>query len=267
MKKYATIMIVMLFLLLPFIPCKADAQITIDKVSYFNHQTTLNDYGFILVDDRIVVKNDFEEDATLPPINITYPLEFYDLIATHSVSPANFDFSKVLTENYTVLTLTPPQDYKIPPNENAIISLKMYFVRVLSSNNELNYTASMPLVPALSLPIEKLDSSFIIPISTFFPSVQYENFTAKRIDHRWALIGNFSNLNQGFSITENVTIMAEESLYFALLEFTEAERELAISPLGDIVVSDTITTINYGDREVSKIKPSLLTDDFGSITV
>ncbi|MCP8311953.1 MAG: hypothetical protein L6M37_03245 [Candidatus Methylarchaceae archaeon HK02M1] len=267
MKKYTIIMIVMLFLILPFIPCKADAQITIDKVSYFNHQMTLNDYGFILVDDTIVVQNDFEEDAALPPINITYPLEFYDLIATHSVSPTDFGYSKVLTENYTVLTLTPPQDYKIPPNGNAIISLKMYFVRTLSSSGELNYTASMPLVPALSLPIEKLDSSLIIPISTFFPPVQYKNFTAKRIDNRWALIGNFSNLNQGFSITENVIIMAEENLYFALLEFTEAKRELAISPLGNIIVSDMITIINYGDIEISKIKPSLLTDDFGSITV
>ncbi|MCP8323827.1 MAG: hypothetical protein L6N96_06605 [Candidatus Methylarchaceae archaeon HK02M2] len=267
MKKYAIIMIVMLLMLLPLFPYKTDAQITIDKISHFNHQMILNNYGFILVNDTIVVKNNFEEDATLTPINITYPSEIHNLIAAYTIRPADFNFSKFLTDDYTTLILSPPQDYKIPPGENVTISLKMYLLEMFSSDNELNYTASLPLVPALNLPIEKMNSSFSIPTLAFFPQIQYENFTIERINLKWTMRGNFSNVNEGFFVNKNVTITATEDVHFALLEFSEAKRELVISPLGDIKVLDTITMTNYGIRELSKIKPSLLIDNFRNIII
>ncbi|MEM3709597.1 MAG: hypothetical protein QXL46_01665, partial [Nitrososphaerales archaeon] len=96
---------------------------------------------------------------------------------------------------------------------------------------------------------------------------QHENFTTQIIENKWTLLGTFSNVTQGFSITDNVVISNPVNVYFALLEFTEAKRELILSSLGEIRVRDTITMINYDNASVSKLKPNLLTNDFKSVIV
>ncbi|MCP8309120.1 MAG: hypothetical protein H3Z54_10585 [archaeon] len=267
-RKYAIILVIALLLALPFFSYQAKAQVTIEKISSFNHQMFVNDYGFILVNETIFIKNDLESPATLPLINITYPQELYNKIIPQVISPNNFNFNIALTENHTRLTID-SRGYEIQPNESVTISVKFYLVKIFSPAGDSNYTAPIPLVPALSLPIKQVNSSLSIPSFIIFGS-QHKNFTAIQTDYfTWELIGAFSNVTQGFSRTENVTIsvLEVENIYFALLEFTEAKRELILSPLGDIRVRDTITMINYDNRSVIKLKPSPLTNDFKSIII
>ncbi|MGQ9469098.1 MAG: hypothetical protein ACUVTD_04645 [Nitrososphaerales archaeon] len=259
---------VIALLLAPFsFSYQAEAKVTIERISSFNHQMFVSDYGFILVNETIFIKNDFKNSAILPPINITYPPEIYDKIIPQVISPNGFSFNIALTENYTRLTIDPPQSYEIQPNETITISIKFYLVKIFSFAGGLNYSASIPLVPALSLPVDQVSSSLSIPPFIIFAS-QHENLTSSIINNRWTLMGAFSNVSQSFSITERVEINTiSESVYFALLEFTEAKRELILSSLGDIRVRDTITMISYDDRSVSKLKPSLLTDDFKNVII
>jgi len=270
LRKYAIILVIAL-LIFPSISYQAkaqEAQATIDKISSFNHQMFVSDYGFILVNETIFIKNDLGSPATLPLINITYPSELYNKIIPQLISPSDFNFNIALTENYTRLTID-TKGYEIQQDENFTISVKFYLVKTFSPAGDSNYSASIPLVPALSLPIEQVNSSLSIPPLTIFTS-QHEKFKEIIDDRTYihTLIGNFSKVAQGFSITENVTInIPVEGIYFALLEFTKAKRELILSPLGDIRVRDTITMINYDNRSISKLKPSLLTNDFKSITI
>jgi len=267
LKKTAIILVIALLLALPSFSYQAKAQVTIDKISFFNHQMFVSEYGFILVNDTISIKNDFESPATLPLINITYPQDLYNKIVPQVISPNDFNFDI----NYTRLTIYPPQGYVIQPNETATISVKFYLVKTFSlvsvEETELNYSASIPLVPALNLPIKQVNSSLSLPPLIIFASQpeKFKEIVDKRAIH--TLIGNFSNVAQGFSRTEKVTISTLENIYFALLEFTEAKRELILSSLGNIMVRDTITMINYDNRNISKLKPSLLTNDFKSILI
>jgi len=267
LKKTAIILVIALLLALPSFSYQAKAQVTIDKISFFNHQMFVSEYGFILVNDTISIKNDFESPATLPLINITYPQDLYNKIVPQVISPNDFNFDI----NYTRLTIYPPQGYVIQPNETATISVKFYLVKTFSlvsvEGIELNYSASIPLVPALNLPIKQVNSSLSLPPLIIFASQpeKFKEIVDKRAIH--TLIGNFSNVAQGFSRTEKVTISTLENIYFALLEFTEAKRELILSSLGNIMVRDTITMINYDNRNISKLKPSLLTNDFKSILI
>ncbi len=268
-RKYAIILLIALLLVSPLVihqTKQAKAQVILDKISLFNHQMFVNDYGFILVNETIYINNDHGSSVTLPSINITYPSELYDKIIPQVISPIDFSFSISSTENHTRLTIHSPQGYEIQPNGSVTISVKFYFVKMFSSAGDLDYIASIPLVPALSLPIEQVDSSLSIPPLLIFVS-QHINFTSSVIADRWTLKGAFLNVAQDFSITENVKINTLEEIYFALLEFTEAERELIFSPLGDIMVKDTITMISYDDRNISRLKPSLLTDDFKSVVI
>ncbi len=267
LKKTAIILVIALLLALPSFSYQAKAQVTIDKISFFNHQMFVSEYGFILVNDTISIKNDFESPATLPLINITYPQDLYNKIVPQVISPNDFNFDI----NYTRLTIYPPQGYVIQPNESVTISVKFYLVKTFSlvsvEETELNYSASIPLVPALNLPIKQVNSSLSLPPLIIFASQpeKFKEIVDKRAIH--TLIGNFSNVAQGFSRTEKVTISTLENIYFALLEFTEAKRELILSSLGNIMVRDTITMINYDNRNISKLKPSLLTNDFKSILI
>ncbi|NWG09678.1 MAG: hypothetical protein HXX80_05170 [Nitrososphaerales archaeon] len=266
MKKHATIMIIALLLIMPSISYRAEAQVSIGEISYFDHQMILNDNGFVLVNDTLVVVNEFESPATLPSINMTYPRELYDLIKAYSISPDGFVFEKTLTENSTEVTISPPQGYTIQPGDNVSISIRVYLVRTFSPIAGLNYSASIPLVPALSLPINRVDSSLALPPAIFF-STQHENFTSSVINNRWTLKGTFYNVSEGSFRTDIVKINVFEGTYFALLEFTEAKREFIISPLGSITVRDTITMVNYDNKTISKLKPDLLTEDFGGVMI
>ncbi len=263
-RKYAIILIIAL-LILPSLPYQVKAQSTIENISFFNHQMAVSNYGFILVNETIFIKNDFETNAIIPLINITYPKELYGKIIPQEINPSGFDFSIALTENYTRLTID-PKGYEIQPNESVTISVKFYLIKVFSRVSDIDFSASVPLVPALSLPSKQVNSSLSLPFFIIFDS-QHENFTSSLIKSRWTLLGNFSNVAQGFSITENVMISNPAKVYFALLEFTNAKRELILSSLGDIRVKDTITMINYDNVSISKLKPSLLTNDFTSIVI
>lgn len=263
-RKYAIILVIAL-LILPSLPYQAKAQSTIENISFFNHQMAVSDYGFILVNETIFIKNDFETNAILPLINITYPKELYDKIIPQEISPSDFGFSIALTENYTRLTID-PKGYEIQPNGSVTISVKFYLAKVFSRVSDINFSASIPLVPALSLPCKQVNSSLSIPFFMIFVS-QHENFTEQMIKNRWTLLGTLLNVTEGFSITDNVMISNPAKVYFALLEFTEAKRELMLSSLGEIKVRDTITMVNYDNASISKLKPSLLTDDFKSVIV
>ena len=265
-RKYAVILVIALLLVLPSLPYQAKAQATIDKISFFKHQMFVSDYGFILVNETIFIKNDFGTSVTLPSIDITYPSELYNKIIPQVISPSNFSFNITLTENHTRLTIYSPQGYEIQPNENVTISVKFYLVKIFFPAGDLDYIAPIPLVPALSLPVEQANSSLSIPYFIVFAS-QHASFTPRIINDRWTLIGTFSNVAQGFSITENVKISTLEEIYFALLEFTEAKRELIFSSIGDIMVRDSITMINYDNKSISNLEPSLLTDDFKSVII
>jgi len=263
-RKYTIIMIIAL-IILPSLSHQAKAQSTIEEISFFNHQMIVNDNGFILVNETIFIKNYFESNAVLPSISITYPKELYDKIIPQSISPSNFGFEIVLTENYTKLIIE-PKGYEILPNNNLTISVKFYLTKVFSRVSDLNFSASIPLVPALSLPSKQVNSSLSVPFFMIFVS-EHENFTEQMIKNRWTLLGTFLNVTEGFSITDNVMISNPVNVYFALLEFTEAKRELMLSSLGEIKVRDTITMVNYDNASISKLKPSLLTDDFKSVIV
>ncbi|MEM3709761.1 MAG: hypothetical protein QXL46_02505, partial [Nitrososphaerales archaeon] len=159
-RKYAIILILVL-LILPCLPYQAKAQ-SIREITYFNHQMAVSDYGFILVNETIVIKNDFETNAILPFINITYPKELYEKIILQEISPHDFDLSKALTENYTILSID-PKGYEILPNNNISISVKFYLTKIFSRVNETDFSALIPLVPALSLPCKQVNSSLSIP--------------------------------------------------------------------------------------------------------
>ncbi|MGQ9719364.1 MAG: hypothetical protein ACUVWK_05985 [Nitrososphaerales archaeon] len=266
MKKHATIMIIALLLIIPSISYRAEAQVSIGRISYFDHQMILNDNGFVLVNDTLVVVNEFESPAILPSINLTYPRELYDLITAYSISPDGFVFEKALTENSTKVIISPPQGYIIQPSDNVSISIRVYLVRMFSPIAGLNYSASIPLIPSLSLPIDRVESSLVLPPAIFF-STQHENFTSSVINYRWTLKGTFYNVSEGSFRTDMVEINVFEGTYFALLEFTGAEREFVISPLGSITVKDTITMVNYDNKTISKLKPDLLTDDFRGVMI
>lgn len=262
-RKYMIILTLVL-LILPYLPYQAKAQL-IEDISFFNHQMSVNEHGFILVNETIFIKNNFESKAILPFISINYPKELYEKIILQEISPLGFDLTKALTENHTIITID-PKGYEILPNNNITISVKFYLTRVFFRVNETDFSASIPLVPALNLPCKQVNSSLSLPYFIIFDS-QHENFTKEVIKNKWTLSGSFLDVPKDFSITDNIMISNPANVYFALLEFTEAKRELILSSLGEIKVRDTITMINYDNASISKLKPDILTNDFKSVVI
>jgi hypothetical protein len=259
--KIVILILIMIVLVLANLSMSYGQQ-TINEIQSFKHQISINEYGFTLINETITIQNNFDIPTSLPNIEISYPDVYFNLITSYSLIPDEIALTIEKTENATKFILF-NEGFQIAPNENIIISLKIYLSKLIFQQNELTYNAIVSFMPKINIPTIEVESSFLLPQQTTFlnPLIGY---TPNEINGREIWTSTSSDVNQ-VPIIWNVSLKTRLETDISLLEFLETKREIFISSQGIFNIKETISFLNYGDNSLSNLKLNLLNNNIDTV--
>ncbi|MEM3578758.1 MAG: hypothetical protein QXL54_00845 [Candidatus Bathyarchaeia archaeon] len=218
-------------------------------VDWVNHKVEVLSNGYVLINDTIKV-------GGTPPNNflIGFPYQY----SVYILECAAYPLANPI-QRYNV-AVGVPMDERVgfygvnvnldPPPENGVFSVCFVLSQSLLTQNTANtslFTLNFPAFPSLTVQVSSCNASLVLPTDAKYVSGTVSSFNyATRVE---LPPFTYKRANVTFLLT------TEDIQLFTVEEF---KREIAISAVGEIMVSDSYCVKNQSPKEISYIEVVLL---------
>lgn len=233
------------------------------------HRISINEYGFVYVNDTIIVKNNASSPLPLGSFELLYPKSYFGNIgAMLTKGPVDFSVKVLQEQNLTKIAISPAQAYQIAVRSNVSINLQLYLNKLIRSVTGSQYRITVALQPALTVNVSKVDILFTLPPtgqSNPEDSMGFEKTVGEKemvvieswkATHTNVPAGNYSFRDVRFSVSSGT---------FALIDFIELRRELLVSPNISVKVEESLRIHHYGGQDLTKIGIRYLDSNLTSV--
>jgi hypothetical protein len=228
---------------------------------------TFNTYGQFSVNETLYQTTN--STSSLSSFTLGFPSAFQGHIADIEALGKSANSTVSVTEstgsgpNQTVtmsLSISPA----LPPGVNSSVELGFYVLNTFRSVADGNYSAPIVFSPAVSIPLDNLVSSIVLPYLTTH-IVDPNPMMAAGFSHTVGTNAtletwDYSGTNVSDSVRyNNVTIFSDPQTSGAI-DFTRITRLLSLSPNGQVLVTDTLDLTNLGENTIYSLTYSPLSN-------
>ena len=228
---------------------------------------TFNTYGQFSVNETLYQTTN--SSGSLSSFTLGFPSAFQGHIADLEVegqtgnSTISVSESTGIGSNQTVsisVSLSPA----LPAGVNSSVKLGFYVLNTFQSVADGNYSAPILFSPAVSIPLDKIVTSIVLPYLTTH-IVDSNPMMAAGFSHT---VGTNATLEtwdySGTNVSDvvrssNVTIFSDPQSSGAV-DFTRVTRQLSLSANGQVLVTDTLDLKNLGENTIYSLSYSPLSN-------
>jgi hypothetical protein len=228
---------------------------------------TFNTYGQFSVNETLYQTTN--SSGSLSSFTLGFPSAFQGHIADIEVQGQTGNSSVSASEstgigpNQTVsmsVSLSPA----LPAGVNSSVKLGFYVLNTFQSVADGNYSASILFSPAVSIALDKIVTSIVLPYLTThivdpnpmmaagFSHTVGTNATLETWDYSGTNVSNVVRSN-------NVTIFSNPQSSGSI-DFTRVTRQLSLSANGQVLVTDTLDLKNLGENTIYSLSYSPLSN-------
>ncbi|MDW8044706.1 MAG: hypothetical protein RMJ31_02900 [Nitrososphaerota archaeon] len=231
-----------------------------------NHKFSVNEQGFVLIEDVITISNLAETPTQLPNLIVNYPPDYKGHIADIIIKgPTRLTYTILVRNTSTSISISPKEPYSIPSRSDVKVFIKIYLIGLLKFVDTSMYEIIVPSTPSMNVPLKRVYVNISSPLGTEFQGLSGFSYSKGKTYQYWN--ATFSNIDAERSNFIRAHLRIIDNPNFSILKYPIIEREIVLSPTGSINIIETIKVENLGHSPISKLRLSLLDPNLKSITI
>jgi len=240
---------------------------TVTSGYWVKNIVTFNTFGQFKVNETLYQTTN--STTGLSSVRLVFPSAFGGHIVGMSLHGRSNNGSVQVSESTSILnnktvSITLSVSPGLQPGANSSITLGFYVLNTFQSIADGNYTAPILFAPGVSIPLDKIVTSIVLPYLTThivdptpmqkagFSHTVGTNATLETWDYSGANVSNAVRSGQ-------VEIFSTPDSSGAL-DFTSAIRQLSVAANGQVIVTDTLNIHNLGENTIYSLSYSPLTN-------
>jgi hypothetical protein len=235
---------------------------------------TFNTFGQFEVNETLYQTTN--STTGLSSVTLVFPSEFAGHIVAISLHGKSNNNTVQVTESTSVsnnntvsmaLSVSP----NLQPGSNSSISLGFYVLNTFQSIADGNYTAPILFSPGVSMPLDNIVTSIVLPYLTTHivdPTPMQEAGFSHTVGTNATLeTWDYSGPNVSSTVRSGQVEIFSTPDSSGALDFSSAIRQLSVASNGQVIVTDTLNMHNFGENTIYSLSYSPLTNSSSLIAV